>query len=311
MTHPVLASSLPAPFNIGLRAHPSHPTILLVEGNPWVVPRGARALFTFQTQWRTAPLEAPPGWPFDLEWMQVASAGVDTLPGWAYRVPLVTRAAGAHALAIAEYAIGAVFAHEKRIFPGAVHSPETWRQDKRGAIAGKAFGIAGLGEIGREAARLALALGMRVAAISRTDGGMAGVEPMDNFEALLEWSDHLLLALPLTPATRGIVNAKTLTRAKTGLHLINIARGGLVDDAALIAALDSGLLSGATLDVTAPEPPPAGHPFYVHPAIRLTPHISGAVENSDERMIATLTENLTSWLAGHTPRGFVRRDVGY
>lgn len=311
MTSLMLASSLPAPFTDALRAHPACPQVVTVEGQPWNVPRGARALFTYQSHWKNAPDEAPAGWPFDLEWIQMASAGVDTLPGWAYSVPVVTRAAGAHALAIAEYAIAAVFGHEKRIYPGVVRSPQTWRQDSRGSIAGKHFGVAGLGEIGREAARLALSLGMRVGAINRRGRRMDGAEPMDSLEALLGWSDHLLLALPLTPQTRGIINAESLRAARPGLHLINIARGALIDDAALIAALDSGRLSGATLDVTTPEPPPEGHPFYTHPLIRLTPHISGAVEDSDARMIATLIDNLTAWLDCRTPRGVVEPAIGY
>ena len=311
MAAPIVASSLPPHFNAALARHPSLPRIVPVASEPWTPPRGARALFTFQTQWKKAPAAPPAGWPFDLEWIQVASAGVDTLPAWTHAVPLITRAAGAHASAIAEYAIGAVFAHEKRIFPGVVRSPATWIQDKRGAIASTRFGVAGLGEIGREAARLARALGMRVAAISRSGRDVEGVESLSGFKELLGWSDHLLLSLPLTPATRRIVNAENLAAARPGLHLINVARGGLIDDAALVTALDRGVLAAATLDVADPEPPPEGHPFYVHPGIRLTPHISGAVEDSDDRMIAMLGENLSRWVEGRGLRGIVSRAAGY
>jgi phosphoglycerate dehydrogenase-like enzyme len=311
MTRPVIASSLPAAFNDGLAAHCARPRVVALTGAPWDVPPEAQALFTYQSQWRIAPAAPPRGWPFGLCWIQVASAGVDTLPDWVHAVPLITRAAGAHAPAIAEYVIGAVFAHEKRIARGAVASPLDWRPEPRGRIVGKRLGVAGLGEIGRETARLGIALGMEVAAVSRSGRPMGGVRLVDAIEALLAWADHLVLALPLTPATRGVIDANALASARRGLHLINIARGALIDDAALIAALDGGQLAAATLDVTEPEPPPAGHPFYSHPAIRLTPHISGAVEDSDARMIAAILANFGRWLDGEPLRGVIDRQAGY
>ncbi|MCA0338746.1 MAG: hypothetical protein LCH99_03345, partial [Proteobacteria bacterium] len=92
---------------------------------------------------------------------------------------------------------------------------------------------------------------------------------------------------------------------------INIARGSMIDDAALLQALDDRRLSGATLDVTSPEPLPAGHRLYTHPAVRLTPHISGAVDDADARMSAVVLANFDCWLHGRPLRGVVNPATGY
>jgi phosphoglycerate dehydrogenase-like enzyme len=311
MMSPRLASTLPDLLTDALRGHPAAPEILRPSGRPWDVPRGVRALFAYQSHWKGAPAEPPAGWPFDLEWLQIASAGVDTLPAWVHGVPLVCRAAGVHAPAIAEYVIGAVFAHEKRFWTGAVNRSEGWVPYETGSVVGRRLGIAGLGAIGREIARLSLSIGMSVSGLSRTGASMDGVRAVPDLARLLAESDHLVVALPLTADTRGIVDARALQAAKHGLHLINIARGAIVDQPALLAALDAGRLAAATLDVTDPEPLPAGHPFYTHPANRLTPPVSGAVAENDRRMADMLVANLDAWLAGRPLRGRVTPGLGY
>src|SRR5690606_11871055 len=145
------------------------------------------------------------------------------------------------------------------------------------------LGIAGYGAIGREVAKRAQALGMDVLALRRGGAAVApdtGVRAVASVEDLLGASDHVVLALPITPQTRHCINARSLAHAKPGLHLVNIARGALVDQPALLQALDSGRLSGATLDVTDPEPLPEGHALYHHPRVHLTPHVSWAAEGS-------------------------------
>jgi phosphoglycerate dehydrogenase-like enzyme len=101
----------------------------------------------------------------------------------------------------------------------------------------------------------------------------------------------------LTDKTRNIINAETLSVARPGLHLINVARGGLIEEKALLAALDSGKLAAATIDVTLPEPLPAEHIFFRHPAIRLTPHISGMSEDFEDRLSAKLLDNLDRYMS--------------
>jgi len=109
---------------------------------------------------------------------------------------------------------------------------------------------------------------------SRDASAPAGVELVHSFDELLADADHLVIAAPLTEATRHIVNRDSLQRAKAGLHIVNVARGELVDQDALREALDSGQLSAASLDAVTPEPPPVGHWLYSHPRVRYSPHLS-------------------------------------
>jgi len=308
----VIASSLIALQNAELAGHKSRPEVIALGEMPWLVPPHADALFTYQIQWRQAPAEAPEGWPFNLRWVQIASAGTDTFPRWLFDVPLVTRGRGVQAPAIGEFVIGAIYAHEKRFWDGPVRSPEAWKHKMLGGVAGKTVGIAGMGAIGEEVARTARAIGMQVKALTRSSSiAMEGVEAVASLPELFAQVDHLVLALPLTPETRGSVDAACLAQARPGLHLINVARGALIDDVALVAALDAGKLSAATLDVTAPEPLPDGHPLYTHPLVRLTPHVSGMAENTEQRLAERLAHNLDCYMAGEPVPGVVERGRGY
>ena len=301
----VIASSLTEQHNEWLAAHPSRPEVIVLA-TPWDVPENAEALFTYQTQWRAAPAARPAGWFGGLKWIQVASAGVDTFPPWFFEGPPVTRGLGVQAPAIAEYVLSAIFAHEKRFWDIRVHSRGDWRHRDLGGIAGKALGIAGFGAIGAEIATRVLPLGMRIKALTRSRPiEVAGVEQAASFDELVATSDHLVLALPLTPQTRCMVDRDRLAAARRGLHLINVARGAIIDDAALLEALDTGRVGAATLDVTSPEPLPDGHPFYGHPRIRLTPHVSGQSEDLEQRLSARLLDNLEKYLFGRPLQGIV------
>lgn len=309
----VIASTLVDHQNALLAAHPSRPQLLGLQGRaPWDPPPEAEALFTYQTQWKGAPADAPDGWPANLKWFQIASAGVDTFPTWIHRVPLVTRGVGVQSNAMAEYVVAAVLAHEKRVTAPRISGPSEWRARPLGAVAGKRLGIAGFGAIGSEVARLGAPLGLQLGAIRRTSGALPeGVALLPSLADLAAWADHLVLAMPLTADTRGSVNDAVLNAARPGLHLVNVSRGALIDDAALLRALASGQVGAATLDVTSPEPLPEGHPFYSHPGIRLTPHESGAVEDGEERLARRLRANLDSYLAGEIPAGRVDPVRGY
>jgi phosphoglycerate dehydrogenase-like enzyme len=119
-----------------------------------------------------------------------------------------------------------------------------------------------------------------------------GVEPVADIGALLALSDHVALALPAAPAIRHIIDVKALARAKPGLNIVNVARGSLIDQAALIEALDAGCIAAATLHVTDPEPLPAGHPLYTHPRVRLTPHSSWSSAANGARTLGKVLVNL-------------------
>lgn len=313
MSSLVIASTLNEQQNALLAAHPSRPTLIaLGDRAPWDPPPEARALFTYQTQWKKAPSEQPANWPANLTWLQVASAGLDTFPPWIHRVPLVTRGVGVQSTAMAEYVVAAVLAHEKRLTTPRLAGPADWRARPLGAIAGKRLGMAGFGAIGSEVARLAAPLGLRLAAVRRTMGALPdGVTAMTSLAELAAWADHLVLAMPLTGETRGALNDAVFESVRPGLHLINVSRGALIDDAALLRALAAGRVGAATLDVTNPEPLPEGHPFYSHPAVRLTPHESGAAEDGEERLARRLRANLEAYLAGEMPAGRVDPLSGY
>ena len=309
----VIASTLNDTQNELLAAHPARPEIVRLDGRAaWDPPPGAQALFTYQTQWKAAPAVVPATWPGSLKWLQIASAGLDTFPAWIHRVPLVTRGVGVQSAAMAEYVVAAVLAHEKRITAPRIAGPSEWRARPLGAIAGKRLGIAGFGAIGAEVARLAIPLGLHVAAVRRSGGsGPAGVAMMGSLRDLFAWADHVVLAMPLTSETRRCLDDDVLGAARPGLHLVNVSRGALIDDDALLRALASGAVGAATLDVTSPEPLPEGHPFYSHPGIRLTPHESGAVEDGEERLARRLRANLDAYLAGEIPAGRVDPVRGY
>jgi len=309
---PIIASSLPEIQNSAVEKHKSNPVVIRIEGPAWDVPDEAEILFTYQSHWKTAPKEKPAAWPGKLKWIQVASAGVDTLPAWAYEVPLLSRAPMIQGPIIAEYVVGAVFAHEKRFWEGSVHSQEEWQMRPLGGVAGKTLGIAGFGSIGSEVAKIARGVGLRVIAVTRSSSIEAeGVERAADLAELFAACDHVVLTMPLTPDTRGIIGRTLLSAVKPGLHLINVARGGLIDQEALIEALDAGNLSAATLDVTEPEPLPKGHPLYDHPLVRLTPHVSGSCEDTDGRTSRLLCNNLELFLAGKPVPNTIIRDRGY
>jgi phosphoglycerate dehydrogenase-like enzyme len=313
---PVIACNLDAEQSALLRGHASQPVVLDYSDKAaaWDVPTEADFLFTFFRGWADAPKQKPKGWPFNLKWIQIASAGIDAFPDGVFEAPLVTTGRGISAEAISEYIVAAIFGHEKHLFDDLlVRSRDDWTKRTLGLVSGKSVGFYGYGAIGRRSAEKLTALGMRVSAVRRgkPDAEIPGVQFYGSLEEMAGNVDHLVLSVPLTAATRHSVNASILAAAKPGLHLINICRGEVIDDDALLAALDSGRLAAATLDVTAPEPLPAEHRFYTHPKIRLTPHISWSSEDNASRIATKLHGNLDRFLAGEPLPDVVVEGRGY
>lgn len=162
--------------------------------------------------------------------------------------------------------------------------------------------ILGLGSIGNEIARLAKALGMPVTGIRRSGRRSTDhaneVLPPEELDAALPAADWLVVACPLTPETRGLVTAERLQRLPHGARVVNIARGEIVDEPALIAALESGHLAGAYLDVFAKEPLPADSPLWDLPNVIVTPHNSAAAAGNEDRVYDIFVGNLGRWLQG-------------
>lgn len=173
-------------------------------------------------------------------------------------------------------------------------------------LAGRTLGIIGLGEIGSRVANLAAAFGMTVQASAHRAGeSTRGGVPLVALTALLETSDVVSLHLRLTPQTRNLMNADAFSRMPRGAYLINTARGELVDEGALVAALDSGQLAGAALDTLVKEPPPADHPLLHRPDVLLTPHSAWLTSESWRRTLGFAFANIERFRSGEPLRSRV------
>jgi phosphoglycerate dehydrogenase-like enzyme len=325
MSQLIIASQFDPAVNARLAARAGLPVLDLAPGALADVPREADVLFLLPPPKdsqdradvhgsRSQPLtEAPRDWPSKVRWVQLASVGIDYYPPWLFRGPVVTSARGTASDAIAEYALAAIFSAAKQIPDIWLGEAAHWRRMSLGLVKGSVLGIYGFGSIGRALASRALALGMRVQAVRRSGApfGIEGVAGVGSLAELLASSDHVVLAAPATPQTRHAVGRETLAHAKPGLHLINVARGSLIDQEALLEALDNEQLALATLDVTEPEPLPAGHPFYRHPRVRLSPHISPSTAQIVPALIDKFLDNLGRFRNGAPLADVVDTALGY
>lgn len=312
-----IASQLPEPFNDAVRALlPDTHVIGIPRGVPAELPRDASILVAAPIIVRgaRAPAQPPAGWPFGLRWVQLGSSGIDFYPRWFFDGPPVTTARGTASQAIAEFVLATILAHAKRLPDIWIHDAQQWRMTPLATVQGSTVGIFGFGSIGEAVAQKALALGAHVVAVRRrisTESPVPGVSFVADIAALVQQSDHLVLAAPATESTRHIVDRALLRRAKPGLHLINVARGSLIDDEALLEALDEGLIDQASLDVTEPEPLPAGHRFYSHPRVRLSPHTSAIGSQNTVELARKFARNFEALMAGTALEDRVDLQRGY
>ena len=255
-----------------------------------------------------------------LQWLQVLTAGVDRLAkeGITERGFPVTTSSGLAAPAIAEWAMAAMVMLAKGMHISVRDQVEhRWSFRFTGELVGKTVGIAGMGAIGRETARRARVFGMRVLATRRTvqpgatDPDCDEILPYSALDRLLAESDYLVLCVPYTPETHCLIGAAELAQMKPTASLLNVARGAVVDQDALIAALRDGTIASAALDVTDPEPLAPDSPLWDLPNVILTPHISGAVEGYGHRAAAIFVANLKHFLAGEPLEHLVKPGLGY
>ena len=247
-------------------------------------------------------------------WVHLAGTGIDSFPRELFDGRTVTNARGASAIPIAEFVLAAMLAFEK-------HLPETWIEEPPehwnfaplGWLNTRTLGLVGLGGIGVAIAERALPFGMKVQALRRRteSSPLEGVEVVGSIDDLLPEADHLVLAAPATARTRHLINAETLALVKPGVHLVNIARGALVDQDALRVALDDGRVAMATLDTVDPEPLPEGHWLYSHPKVRLSAHVSWASPAGMDRTLEIFVDNLRRYAAGEQVLHVVDADEGY
>jgi phosphoglycerate dehydrogenase-like enzyme len=255
----------------------------------------------------------------NLRWFQAMNAGLERLDraGILQRGFAVTNGSGLASAPIAEWCVAAMLALAKQ-FPTLIRNQErhAWERVRGGTvIEGKTCGIVGLGAIGRETAKRARALGMRVVACRRT---VEGTDPdcdellsYANLPALLSQSDFVVLCVPLTRETTHLIDASALRRMKPTASVLNIARGEVIDQDALIEALKDGTIASAALDVTTPEPLPPENPLWDLPNVIITPHSSGASDRRDGTAAALFMDNLRRYLSGEPLRNLAKPDLGY
>lgn len=248
----------------------------------------------------------PAGWPFSLQWIQLPGAGWDDYPAWLFEVPCVTSAPALNTNAIAEYCLAAMLAHEKSHRDLWLTSAAEWRTRHLGSLEGKTLALAGLGAIGQRVAQMAVALGMRVVAARRdTSRQHEGVEIVGSIAELAPLADHLVLCLPYADELHHVIDSEFFSRCRAGLHIINVARGGLIDQHALLSAVRGGTIAAATLDVTDPEPLPDDHPLYTTPAVRVSPHIAWSNPRTLDRLISYFGEQLERFASGQAPANVI------
>ncbi len=269
--------------------------------------------------WANVPLLAKL-WPQvrALRWVHAGWAGVDRLlfPELVASDVVLTRSAGIYGSSLAEYALAAMLFFAKRI-PELVANQRarTWRKVGPSDLRGKTLGIVGLGDVGMALAEKAKALGMRVIGLRRTGGEappcVDRLLPLDGLAELLAAADYLVVCTPLTAQSRGLIGERELGLLKPGAVLVNIARGGIVNEQALLAALHSGRLGGAAVDVFEQEPLPPDSPFYDAPNLLISPHSMDAVPGWEDRVVGLFVENFRRYVAGEPLLHVVDKRRGY
>jgi phosphoglycerate dehydrogenase-like enzyme len=249
-----------------------------------------------------------------IDWVHILGAGVDGFPLEVVGDRTLTCSRGAGAPAIAEFVLGAMLAFEKQLPDSWITEPPAqWSTANLGGLEGRTLGIVGLGSIGTEVAIRALAFDMEVVALrrSRRTSPISGVTLAPSLASLLGRSDHIVVAAPATAETARLIDDNALAEVKPGAHFVNVSRGSLVDQEALLRALDDGRIAVASLDVVEPEPLPAGHPLYPHPKVRLSPHISWSSPKTVSRTFQLFADNLARYRAGQPLLGVVDVAAGY
>jgi len=258
----------------------------------------------------------------DLRWIQATSAGVDRLLFDRLRESdiIVTNASGVYSVSMAEQVLGLMLALARLLHTcvreqAAGRWPGPAVRGKGDVLEGKTCVILGLGDVGTEAARRAKAFGMTVVGIRRRATSkppeVDEVVGPDRMKEALARADYLVVALPLTEATRHIVDADALSVMKPSAYVFNVGRGALIDEVALVTALQEARLAGAGLDVFEKEPLPEDSPLYRMENVIITPHSSGHSPKNRDKLVDLFCRNLKRYLAGEPLLNVVDKDAGY
>ena len=259
-----------------------------------------------------------------LTWIQTAGAGVESLVGAGLeeRSILLTNGSGVMASNMAEHVLGMMLAFA-RCLPQIVvaQGEHQWKNgvsmDTVFEIRGQTVALVGLGDIGQEVARRLAGFGVKTIGVRRSGPGGASVDGVDeilsiaNIDRALGQADHVVASVPLTSETRDLFNAARFAAFKPGAYFYNVGRGGSVVQADLIAALESGQVAGAGLDVTTPEPLPEVDPLWSAPNVIITGHTSGATPQFGQRVLDLFTDNLSRYLNDEPLHNVVDLERGY
>jgi phosphoglycerate dehydrogenase-like enzyme len=260
-----------------------------------------------------------------LRWVHSASAGIEAnlFPALVASDVVLTNATGMHTDGIPEHCLALMLALARNLHLAERHRALR-RWDRLGMItagagirtlAGSRLAVLGAGAIGRGIAKRAAALGMTVRVQRRRPGtpveGAEAVVGPDDLPPLLAWADFVVIALPFTPETRHLIGKTALDAMRSTAFLVNVGRGEIVDDAALVDALRTGAIAGAGLDVFSEEPLPESSPYWTLDNVVLTPHVSGYLPDFFARAVAIFADNLERHLAGRPLRNVVDKRLGY
>lgn len=278
--------------------------------------RGAEALLL----WDYFSEAVRDAWPSagSLRWIHVAAAGVDKLlfPELVGSDVVVTNARGIFDRAMAEFVLGSILAVAKDIhLSHDLQTARTWHRRETRLISTETALVVGTGAIGRETARLLRAAGMDVRGAGRTarsgDPDFGEVVASADLIEHVGWADHVVVAAPLTEQTRGLISKDVLAAMKPGSHLVNVGRGPIVDETALVSALRDGPVEAASLDVFEVEPLPDESPLWTMPGVAVSAHMSGDYEGWREALARQFVDNARRWLSGEPPLNIVDKKRGF
>jgi phosphoglycerate dehydrogenase-like enzyme len=253
-------------------------------------------------------------WPADssVRWIHTGSIGVEAVlvDPVIERDIVVTNTRGVFERPIAEYVLGLILMFAKDLHGTLARQRERrWEHRETETIAGARVLVLGAGGVAREIAPLLRAAGMDVQVVGRTartgDASLGDVRASTEVDGLLPGADFVVVALPLTRETRGYLDQRRLGLLRPEARIVNIGRGALVDENALVAALRSGAIAGAALDVFATEPLPPEHPFWTMDRVVVSPHMSGDLIGWERDAVALFADNLRRWLAGEELRNVI------
>ena len=267
----------------------------------------AEVLFDFDRTHREDLPERAPG----VRWVQATSSGIGQLVhglGYAERMPdtVFTTASGVHAIPLAEFSIMVMLAFRKRLL-GTLDDQvkHHWERNAGTDLEGRSLVIVGVGSVGTAVAKMAQAFGMRTVGVKRT---VAGVDPeelhldalfgFEDLPAAIEGAEHIVLAAPHTAETKGLIGERELGLLAPGAVVVNVSRGALLDEAALIDALGVGHVAGAALDVFEEEPLPTESPLWDMPNVIVSPHSASTSDRENGRITDLFCENLRRYMAG-------------